>query len=398
MPTPEGELTRLGAALRHLVQASYRMHPDAVTASVAEAAEHLGGRDVLILLADLDQVALRALTPVGPDPGPLVIDATEAGRAFREEVPVTEPEGGGRRVWVPVLDSAERLGVLGAVDDGEVSVEAWQDVAGFVGELLVSKQQYGDTVVRTQRSRPMSLAAEMRWGLLPPLTFSCDDVAVSGIVHPSHGIAGDAFDYAVTGREARVGVFDAMGHGLEASRMANVAVGAYRNARRHGASMADSLLVMDEVIAAEFGDAKFVTAQVATIDLDEGVVRIANAGHPHPVVLRDGGEPEVVPCDPRRPAGLGFTPGEEAVVELGANDALLLYTDGVSEARNGEGNEFGTHHLAQLITSLREKIGRQPEVLRQAVRMVLDHVDGEPRDDATIVLVTYRPPSYRSPT
>lgn len=397
MPTPQGELTRLGATLRHLVRASYRMHPDAVTKSVAEAAEHLGGRDVLILLADLDQVALRALTPVGPDPGPLVVDSTEAGRAFREEMPVTEATTTGRRLWVPVLDSAERLGVLGVVDDGTVSVEAWQDVAGFVGELLVSKQQYGDTVARTQRSRPMSLAAEMRWGLLPPLTFSCDDVAISGIVHPSHGIAGDAFDYAVTGRHARVGVFDAMGHGLEASRMANVAVGAYRNARRHGASMADSLVAMDEVIAAEFGDAKFVTAQVATIDLDDGVAHIANAGHPRPVVLRDGGEPEVVACDARRPTGLGFTPGEEAVVELRPNDALLLYTDGVSEARDGEGHEFGTHRLGQVVTFLREKISRQPEVLRQAVRLVRDHVEGEPRDDATMVLVTYRPPRRSSP-
>ena len=66
----------------------------------------------------------------------------------------------------------------------------------------------------------------MRWGLLPPLTFTSPDVTIAGFLQPSQGIAGDAFDYGVTGRIASVAIFDAMGHGLEASRMANVAVGA----------------------------------------------------------------------------------------------------------------------------------------------------------------------------
>lgn len=98
MPADGPDLAALGAALRHLIRSSYRMHPDALT-----------------------------------------------------------------------------------------TVDAWQDVAGLVGELLVSQQKYGATVARTQRNQPMSLAAEMRWGLLPPLTFRCPDVALAGIVHPSLG-------------------------------------------------------------------------------------------------------------------------------------------------------------------------------------------------------------------
>src|SRR3546814_2205269 len=79
---------------------------------------------------------------------------------------------------------------------------------------------------------------------------------------------------------------DAMGHGLEASRMANVAVASYRSSRRAGADPAGSLVAMDEVIRSEFGDSRFVTAQAATLDLDSGRMQIANAGHPQPLLLR----------------------------------------------------------------------------------------------------------------
>ena len=89
----------------------------------------------------------------------------------------------------------------------------------------------------------------MRWGLLPPLTFTSPDVTIAGFLQPCDGIAGDAFDYGVTGRIASLAIFDAMGHGIEASMMADMAVGCYRNARRSGADVAATLRAVDEVIA-----------------------------------------------------------------------------------------------------------------------------------------------------
>src|SRR3546814_18916797 len=91
---------------------------------------------------------------------------------------------------------------------------------------------------------------------------------------------------------------DAMGHGLEASRMANVAVASYRSSRRAGADPAGSLVAMDEVIRSEFGDSRFVTAQAATLDLDSGRMQIAHAGHPPPLLLRRNAAPSRIPCPP----------------------------------------------------------------------------------------------------
>ena len=73
--------------------------------------------------------------------------------------------------------------------------------------------------------------------MLPPLTLHrAGNVSIAGFLQPSHGIAGDCFDYAVNGRTASLAIFDAMGHGDEASRMANLSVGCFcRNVRRGGA-------------------------------------------------------------------------------------------------------------------------------------------------------------------
>ena len=382
-----GQLAALGSALKQLLLASYGLYPTDLARELAEACRRLGGYDVVLLLADYDQHSLVAfdldddLTFPVEGPGP--------GRAFRHEVVVEEPSGaGGRRLWVPVKDSAERLGVLGVVDDGTIRADHWESIGSLVGELIVSKAQYGDHITLRRRRVDFSLAAEMRWGLLPPLTFTSPDVTIAGFLQPSHGIAGDAFDYSVTGRVASVGIFDAMGHGLEASRMANVAVGGYRNARRAGADVAAALLAVDDVIASQFGDSRFVTVQLATFDLDSGELEIVNAGHPPPLWLRVGQPPEVIACPPTRPAGLGSDPAS-TVITLHREDGVLFRTDGIVDARSPTGNFFGDQQLASLIGELHDEGLPPAEVLRRCLHAVVAHQNGRPNDDATLLLLRW---------
>jgi hypothetical protein len=380
---------RLGAALARLLLASHRMHPDDVPAEVAAAANLLGARDVVLLLSDLDQTSLRVygsslLTAAD-------VDGPGAGEAYRTEQPVVEPApGGGRRLWLPVLDSSERLGVLGLIDDGDVPLRDWLAFALLAGDLVHSKSNYGDTVVRTRRQGDVSVAAEMRWGLLPPLDFVCEDIAISGLVRPSYGIAGDAFDYAVTGREVSIAVIDAMGHGLEASRMANLAIGTYRNRRRAGEGPAESLAAMDDAIATSFGECKFVTAQAAVVDLDAGRLRLTNAGHPPPLLVR-GGRAVELDCPPGRPVGLGARGLAESSSPLEPGDVVVFRTDGVADARSPAGEPYGVERLRARLCELVGAGERPPEVLRLVARDVLAHQAGRPGDDATLVLLRWRP-------
>ena len=204
-----------------------------------------------LYLVDLDQVELRALgSPPGTDV--LAVDGTSAGMAFRDVEPVVEWHDGGRRLWLPIVDSAERVGVLAVTDDGTVPIADWLVLASLMGELVVSKEGYGDVISATRRRGPVSLAAELRWSLLPPLTFSSPALLISGILQPSHRVAGDAFDYSVGSHDAIVGIFDAMGHDLQAALLADMAIGGFRHARHRHWDPAAMLGYIDGVIAAQF--------------------------------------------------------------------------------------------------------------------------------------------------
>jgi hypothetical protein len=381
------QLAGVGRALKQLLLASYGLYPTDLSAELADACRHLGGREVTLLLVDYDQTVLVGFD--ADDERSFPIDGPGPAQAFRDELVVDEPLGPDQRaLWVPVKDSAERLGVLGVVDDGSIERSHWEAIASLLGELIVSKSQYGDHITNRRRRTEFSLAAEMRWSLLPPLTFTAPDVTIAGFLRPSHGVAGDAFDYSVDRRTASVAIFDAMGHGLEASRMANVAVGSYRNTRRAGADVITSLIDLDKAIASQFGESRFVTAQMASFDLKSGELTLVNAGHPPPLRLSASGTVGLVDCPPTRPAGLGVDP-TATVTTLQRGDSILFCTDGIVDARSPSGAFFGDGRLTSLVADLSSGNLPPAEVLRRTLDAVITHQDGRVSDDATLVLLRW---------
>ena len=133
----------------------------------------------------------------------------------------------------------------------------------------------------------MGVAAEIQWALLPPLTMSCPQVELAGILEPAYQVAGDSFDYALNDDNLHVAMIDAMGHGLDAATMATVAIGAYRHARRADVGLAEMYAFMDKAIAEQFGPDHFVTAQMMCLDIATGRLRWVNAGHPAPLLIRE---------------------------------------------------------------------------------------------------------------
>jgi serine/threonine protein phosphatase PrpC len=386
VPSKERAFVELSNGSTHLL-------PHELPALVARCAAMLGGRDALLLLVDIEQ---RSLHPFGPEAAashPVDEAGPGAGQAYRTEdrVRVEIPDGKGEaRLWLPLLDSAERLGVFGVVvgpDDGDP--ELWAAFASAIGEFLVSKAKYGDSITRLRRTRPLSLAAEMRWSQLPPLTFTSPAVEISGVLEPAYEIAGDTFDYAVNGDALSLAVLDAMGHGLEASRMANLAVGEYRRGRRNDQTLGELVTGVDHIIATVFGDSRFVTGQFATLDLPTGHLRIINAGHPRPLLFREAGDVSEVECRPCPPLGLGLVSTEETRLDLRPGDVVLFHTDGITEARSSDGEQFGRDRLVAVVASALRQRDRPAEVLRQVVHAVSDHSDESFQDDATAVFLRW---------
>ncbi|TFV51543.1 PP2C family protein-serine/threonine phosphatase [Blastococcus sp. TF02A-35] len=380
--------------LQALLDDIHLLAPDQLSAVVARRAGQLGAAETVIYLTDYEQLLLQPIRGEGvPVRQELSVDGTVGGRAFRRvEVQSTRINPRARRLWIPLVDGVQRVGVVEMlVTDLTPELEGrLRAFAGLVAELLVVNGQYTDIFAQLRRRKTLSLAAEIQWDLLPPLTFASDRVVIAGALEPAYDIGGDTFDYAVNGPNADLMVLDAVGHGLPAALLASAAVGAYRHARRNAWDLPDIAAAINRVIASEFSGSRFATAAIARLHLDTGQLRWVNAGHPTPLIVRDGALLDPGPCKPHPPLGLQLRKPDVCVTQLHPGDRVVLYTDGIVEARSPEGEFFGEDRLGDFIDRAAADGDPAPETLRRLMRRVLDHQADHLQDDASIVLLEWR--------
>ncbi|MFG3436445.1 PP2C family protein-serine/threonine phosphatase [Nonomuraea sp. NPDC047897] len=379
---------------------------------VAAHVQPLGFTHPVLYVADLQETFLEPLPgqlqPDGEPPERLRIDGTVAGRAFRtfdwvrtrhtEDLLVDEttqpPEAREpQRVYVPLLDGTERVGVLALTvprDDEAVRWNAAQ-LAGLLALILSNKRTTSDTYARLVRARPMQLSAEVLWTLLPIRTFATERVVVSAALEPAYLVGGDAFDYAKTGDTLHLAIFDAMGHDTAAGLTATIAMGACRNSRRENFGLRATGEAVDAAIVEQFGGTQFATGVLAELNVTTGRLDWVNRGHPPPLVLRQGRLVAVLEAEPDPPMGFGMeTFHEPAHYQLEPGDRLLFYTDGVTEARSPGGEEFGLDRFADFVIRREADNVPPPETLRRLIQTLLEHQQDRLQDDATVLLVEWK--------
>lgn len=261
----------------------------------------------------------------------------------------------------------------------------------LVGAVIAITARQTDLFGLVRRRRAMSLPASLQWDLLPPMHIRSPEGRSTGLLEPAYDVGGDAFDHAVNGFGFDVAILDAMGHGLDSSLISALAVGSYRHDRRQGQPLAVIHRRLDQVLADRFGGRSFATGQLARLDLRSGRMTWTNAGHPLPLLLRDGRVTGHLECRPSMPFGLGGPLLEEAEVELGPGDAVVFYSDGVVDGRSADRRPFGVDRFATLVEQAVAAREAPDLVLRHALHQVSAHQDHRLRDDATVVLLEWRP-------
>ncbi|MFD6989240.1 PP2C family protein-serine/threonine phosphatase [Streptomyces sp. NPDC059943] len=376
-----------------LLDRAHEMPPTLIAPLIAEEVARVGGRAVSVLLQDYAQEVLVPLPGRGLLVGePAVIGDSPAGTAFLTRAPVEIPQADGVQVHLPLLDGSDEVGVIAltmdTVDDDDRRL--LRRLAGLVADMLVTKHAYTDRFLQARRREPMSLAAEIQWSLLPPLSMSVPQVEVAGFLEPTYDIAGDSFDYALNDDILHAAVIDAMGHGLDAAAMATIAVGAYRHARRSGISLVEKYAFMDQAIAGQFGPDHFVTAQMMDLNVVTGHLQWVNAGHPAPLLIRNRRVARSLKSPTTLPVGFGGAPPQISEYTLQPGDRVLCYTDGLIEERDSNGEPFGEDRLIACVNRIeRAEAGVHADGLWLS-RTLKRERGGRTSDDTTMFLIEWR--------
>jgi serine phosphatase RsbU (regulator of sigma subunit) len=363
--------------------------------------QNLRVQELALLLADYSETSLE------PVPGAegtvkmprLDVDDSAAGLAYRQQravhaaVPTSgDPAPESTVTYLPVSMRTERLGVLAVTQRSPNEMELLdilKDVAQILAYVLTGARRYTDQFETLRRRRDLGLAAEIQWELLPVLAYELPGFSIAGALEPAYDIGGDTFDYAVSAQQLTVSVTDAVGHGLRAAMLSSLTVSAMRNARRSGSTILGQARTANRHLTEQFAHQEFVTGLILQLEVATGRGFIINAGHPPPLLLR-GGAVTIVDLSPDAPMGLSRESEYRLQpIRLLPGDRLLLLTDGVDEAHDVGGPEFGLDRVADMLRSHAEL---QPvEFVRRLTRAVADYRAGPLADDATAVCLDWHP-------
>jgi phosphoserine phosphatase RsbU/P len=245
---------------------------------------------------------------------------------------------------------------------------------------------------KKRRRDEMQAAATIQNSILPrPLSHEGALAAVElhAEMHPAREIGGDFYDYFLIGDDRlALTVADVSGKGIPAALFMAVSRTVLRAGER-GVDMAADMERANGLLSAENAASMFVTAFHGVLDLKTGALRYCNAGHNPPYVLRAGGGRETLKAT-GIPFGVdGDLPYRVAETRLAPGDVLFLFSDGITEAFNPEGEEFGAARLEAALAAAR---GHDAAAL---VAGVLDATrafaaDAEQSDDITVLALVYR--------
>ena len=226
--------------------------------------------------------------------------------------------------------------------------------------------------------------------LLPTALAEAAGYDLCGLSKPAHEeeeVGGDFYDFypAGDGRYCLV-IGDVMGHGKEAAASTALLRYSVRAFCSTGASPAGVIAQVNTLLETQGLDFGTASLFVGLLEPRSGTLHYASAGHEPPLLRRAGGEEEAL--EVTGPVlGTGFGAAyEEKTLELGPQDALLLLTDGVSEARNRHGEFLGSAGTWWMLRAALKAASSQT-ALASFDRALTDYIGGSRRDDIALLLL-----------
>jgi serine phosphatase RsbU (regulator of sigma subunit) len=384
-PLPPGHLGRGRPVELEAIHVFDAVSPPLLPEQLVAEAQRIAKVPLGLYVVDIDGSNL--LRVAGPERLPELIEAPLAVGPELDAASISELRGRigdlpGAEV-IPLWLRGRATGAFITLGRPEASLA---ELARQASAAITLADRYTDTFARAQRRKQPKAAAEMQQSLLPPRIMRTTGGEVAGHVLPSYEVAGDWFDVTENVDGVWITLADGLGGATRATASAAVALGALRAARRSGANLSESLLVMHTTLKEMPGPRAEMVAVATRWDPASQRVEIANCGHVAPVVIRRdrGGEP----LETKEGRGLGGRgrpdPGEQTV-KLTRGDRLVLVSDGVVTKGDGKAG-LGMRGLID--ACLESSDATAADTVRKIHMAVLKASGGELSNDATAVCLS----------
>lgn len=380
-----------------------------------EVSDTVGARRASILVHDPASGTLQVVAAIGVDPRvvpPIAVsdECSVSARVFNGLHPLIvedgeglcEAEAGYRRgamLSVPILWTAPRqpsepLGVVNLSDRrsgqafsaGDLKLVA--AIATQIGTAIQNARLVRESLTQQQLAQEMQLAHDLQMKLLPAVNVVSPDAKVAARVVPAESVGGDFYNlFPLGGGRTGVMIGDVSGHGYRAALIMALTMSA---AAIHAQATTDPGAMLRALFASVSGELAttemYLSAFYGIVDRAAGTIRYANAGHPHAFILGADGAPErLAAIDP--PIGMVALEAKTAERTWHAEtDLLVLFTDGISDARTPDGERLGEARVLDIIG--RHRSSAPQEMLERVFAELSRHTaDGMRRDDLTLVLL-----------
>lgn len=311
-----------------------------------------------------------------------------------------------RKAFHPLNQAIE---VLESLSQGDTSVaieaETGRDEIGSIAQAVAVFREHAIMLQRVEQQKErhrqrreqlmalkqeLDIAHKMQQSILPS-SFPRDPAyQIHAMMKPAKGVGGDFYDFFKL-RDGEIGlvVADVSGKGMGAALFMAVARTVLKATALTGLPPGECLTAVNNLLAEENDQNMFVTLFYGILNVHSGTLTYANGGHNPPYLLRRRGSLEQVPgTDGMALAIMEDMPYDQASLEMAPGDSLLLYTDGITEAFNAEGEEFGEARLEKALSGL--EVNTAKALVSHIDNVIADFARGaEQSDDLTLLVTRY---------
>jgi phosphoserine phosphatase RsbU/P len=387
---------------------------EAASTILTEISETVGARRASILVHDRVTDTLQVVAALGVSPGdapPISVDdpCSVSARVFRTQHPVIAEENEffceeevlyrrGTLLSVPIMwtapDGGRPLGVVNLSDRRSALPFTAGDqklvaaIATQIGTAIQNARLVRESLSQQRLAQEMHLAHDLQMRLLPSTKIVQPEADVAARVVSAESVGGDFYHlFRLGGGRTGVMIGDVSSHGYRAALIMALAMSASAIHAQSTADAAETLTALSASLRDELHTTEmFISVFYGVIDPAAGTLRYANMGHPHAFIVTGDGSYERLPAlDP--PLGMVDDRPDGTIRRWRPKeDLLLLFTDGISDARNRLGARLGEGPVLDIVS--RHRTEPPARILERVFAALQAHIgDVVRRDDLTLVLV-----------